>query len=183
MLARLAPSACAYEGDFPTSHAGDLECIRTMRRSRLPLAVGLLTLALLGFAAAGPALASQINAVYDSGVSSRSDYQQIKSAFGQAADAWSNVLTDNVTVNIRVSFGGVGGTSSGPPRWGQPRRALRLLQLLADEELALERCVLERRQDGGQEPAGGLHRGRQHVRAGERAGQGARAHLRQEQRL
>jgi hypothetical protein len=95
-----------------------------MRRSRLRLAVGLLTLALLGFAAAGPALALQINAVYDSSVSSRSDYQQIKSAFGQAADAWSNVLTDNVTVNIRVSFGGVGGYVLGPTTLGGSLDAL-----------------------------------------------------------
>jgi hypothetical protein len=95
-----------------------------MRRSRLRLTVGLLTLALLGLAAAGPALALQINAVYDSSVSSRSDYQQIKSAFGQAADAWSNVLTDNVTVNIRVSFGGVGGYVLGPTTLGGSLDAL-----------------------------------------------------------
>lgn len=95
-----------------------------MRRSRLRLAVGLLTLAIFGFAAAGPALALQINAVYDSSVTSRSDYQQIKSAFGQAADAWSNVLTDNVTVNIRVSFGGVGGYVLGPTTLGGSLDAL-----------------------------------------------------------
>ena len=77
-----------------------------MRRSRWSLAVGLFSL--IGFAATS-AHALQINAVYDSSVTSRSDFAQIKSAFGQAADAWSNVLSDNVTVNIRVSWGSVGG--------------------------------------------------------------------------
>ena len=80
-----------------------------MRSSRLRLAVGLLSLAVLGFTTAWPAQALQINAVYDSSVTSRSDFAQIKSAFGQAGDAWSNVLSDNVTVNIRVSWGSVGG--------------------------------------------------------------------------
>lgn len=77
-----------------------------MRRSRWSLAIGLFSL--IGFAATS-AHALQINAVYDSSVTSRSDFAQIKSAFGQAADAWSNVLSDNVTVNIRVSWGSVGG--------------------------------------------------------------------------
>jgi hypothetical protein len=79
------------------------------------LAVGLLSLAVFsaliggGLVAARPAQALQINPIYDSSVSSRSDFAQIKSAFTQAGDAWSNVLSDNVTVNIRVSWGGVGG--------------------------------------------------------------------------
>ena len=77
-----------------------------MRRSRWSLVVGLF--GLIGLAATS-ADALQINAVYDSSVTSRSDFAQIKSAFGQAADAWSNVLSDNVTVNIRVSWGSVGG--------------------------------------------------------------------------
>jgi len=70
---------------------------------------GLLSLAVSGFAAVQPAQALQINAVYDSSVTSRSDFAQIKSAFIQAGDAWSNLLSDNVTVNIRVSWGSVGG--------------------------------------------------------------------------
>jgi hypothetical protein len=80
-----------------------------MRSSRLRFAVGLLSFALFGSASAWPAQALQINAVYDSSVTSRSDFAQIKSAFSQAGDAWSNVLSDNVTVNIRVSWGSVGG--------------------------------------------------------------------------
>jgi hypothetical protein len=80
-----------------------------MRSSRLRFVVGFLSFALFGSASAWPAQALQINAVYDSSVTSRSDFAQIKSAFGQASDAWSNVLSDNVTVNIRVSWGSVGG--------------------------------------------------------------------------
>ena len=80
-----------------------------MRSLRLRLGVGLLGLAVFGFTAAGSVEALQINPVYDSSVTSRSDFSQIKSAFGQAGDAWSNVLSDNVTVNIRVSWGSVGG--------------------------------------------------------------------------
>src|SRR5262249_24918152 len=90
---------------FSTLPAGDRRN-RAMRRSRWSLAVGLFSL--IGLAATS-ADALQINAVYDSSVTSRSDFAQIKSAFGQAADAWSNVLSDNVTVNIRVSWGSVGG--------------------------------------------------------------------------
>ena len=80
-----------------------------MRSLRLRLGVGLLGLAAFCFTMARPADALQINAVYDSSVTSRSDFAQIKSAFSQAGDAWSNVLSDNVTVNIRVSWGSVGG--------------------------------------------------------------------------
>ena len=80
-----------------------------MQSSWLRLAVGLLSLAVFVSVQSRPARALQINAIYDSTVTSRSDYAQIKSAFGQAADAWSNVLSDNVTVNIRVSWGSVGG--------------------------------------------------------------------------
>ncbi len=95
-----------------------------MRRSGFRLAVGLLTLAVLGLAEAGPALALQFNVTYDSSVTSRSDYSQIKSAFGQATDAWSNVLTDNVTLNLRVSFGSVGGYVLGPSTLGGSLDAL-----------------------------------------------------------
>ena len=95
-----------------------------MRRSRLRLAVGLLTLAVLGLAAAGPALALQFNVVYDSSVTSRSDYGQIQSAFGQATSAWSNILTDNVTINLRVSFGSVGGYLLSPSTLGGSLDAL-----------------------------------------------------------
>ena len=80
-----------------------------MRSLRLRLGVGLLGLAVFGFTAARSVEALQINPVYDSSVTSRSDFSQIKSAFGQAGDAWSNVLSDNVTINIRVSWGSVGG--------------------------------------------------------------------------
>src|SRR6266581_4552087 len=80
-----------------------------MRSLRLRLGVGLLGLAAFCFTMARPADALQINAVYDSSVTFRSDFAQIKSAFSQAGDAWSNVLSDNVTVNIRVSWGSVGG--------------------------------------------------------------------------
>jgi hypothetical protein len=85
-----------------------------MRSSRGRLAVGLLSVAvfsaLFGAAlvTAPPAQALQISPIYDSSVSSRSDFTQIKSAFNQAGDAWSNVLSDNVTINIRVSWGSVG---------------------------------------------------------------------------
>src|SRR5262249_56724260 len=89
-----------------------------MRRSRLHLAVGLLTLAVLALAAAGPALALQFNVVYDSSVTSRSDAAQIQNAFGQATAAWSNVLTDNVTINLRVSFSSVGGYVLSPTTLG-----------------------------------------------------------------
>ena len=95
-----------------------------MRRSQFRLAIGLLTVAVLAFAAAGPALALQFNVVYDTSVTSRSDYSQIKSAFGQATDAWSNVLTDNVTINLRVSFGSVGGYVLGPTTLGGSLDAL-----------------------------------------------------------
>jgi len=86
--------------DFPrlTIHAGKPE-EPIMRSLRLRLGVGLLGLAAFGFTIARPADALQINAVYDSSVTSRSDFAQIKSAFSQAGDAWSNVLSDNVTVN------------------------------------------------------------------------------------
>jgi hypothetical protein len=80
-----------------------------MRSSRLRLAVGLLSLAIFGSTFTWPAQALQINPVYDSSVTSRSDFAQIKSAFAQAGDAWSNVLSDSVTINIRVSWGSVGG--------------------------------------------------------------------------
>jgi hypothetical protein len=70
--------------------------------------VGLLSLVGL-LTAVRPAQALQINAVYDSSVTSRSDFAQIKSAFAEAGNAWSDVLSDNVTVNIRVSWGSVGG--------------------------------------------------------------------------
>src|SRR5262244_18486 len=95
-----------------------------MRRSRLHLAVGLLTLAVLVLAAAGPALALQFNVVYDSSVTSRSDAAQIQNAFGQATAAWGNVLTDNVTINLRVSFGSVGGYVLSPSTLGGSLDAL-----------------------------------------------------------
>src|SRR5215467_489424 len=95
-----------------------------MRRSRLHLAVGLLTLAVLALAAAGPALALQFNVVYDSSVTSRSDAAQIQNAFGQATAAWANVLTDNVTINLRVSFGSVGGYVLSPSTLGGSLDAL-----------------------------------------------------------
>ncbi len=95
-----------------------------MRRSRLHLTVGLLTLAVLAFAAAGPALALQFNVVYDSSVTSRSDAAQIQNAFGQATAAWGNVLTDNVTINLRVSFGSVGGYVLSPTTLGGSLDAL-----------------------------------------------------------
>ena len=79
-----------------------------MRSTRLRLAVGLLSLAVFGLTTAWPAQALQINPVYDSSVTSRADFAQIKSAFAQAGDGWSNVLSDNVTINIRVSWGSVG---------------------------------------------------------------------------
>ena len=95
-----------------------------MRRSRIHLAVGLLTVAVLALAAAGPALALQFNVVYDSSVTSRSDAAQIQNAFGQATAAWGNVLTDNVTINLRVSFGSVGGYVLSPSTLGGSLDAL-----------------------------------------------------------
>src|SRR5512132_350100 len=80
-----------------------------MRSLQVRLAVGLLGLAVFSLATARAVEALQINAVYDTSVSSRSDFAQVKSAFSQAGAAWSNVLSDNVTVNIRVSWGSVGG--------------------------------------------------------------------------
>jgi len=95
-----------------------------MRRTWLRLAVGILTVAVLGLAAAPPVLALQFNVTYDGSVTSRSDYSQIKSAFGQATDAWSNVLTDNATINLRVSFGSVGNYILGPNTLGGSLDAL-----------------------------------------------------------
>jgi hypothetical protein len=50
-----------------------------------------------------------INATFDSSINSRSDAQQIKSAFNTAAAAYTSNLTDQVIINIQVSWGSVGG--------------------------------------------------------------------------
>ena len=82
-----------------------------MRRSRSRLAVGLSTLVLAGFVAAGPAEALTINPTFDSSFNSLSQTQQqgIKDAFSAAAGAYQSALSDSVTINIKVSWGSVGG--------------------------------------------------------------------------
>ena len=82
-----------------------------MRRSRSRVAVGLSTLVLAGFVAAGPAQALTINPTFDSSVSSLllTQQQGIKDAFSTAAGAYQSALSDSVTINIKVSWGSVGG--------------------------------------------------------------------------
>jgi hypothetical protein len=82
-----------------------------MRRSRPRLAVGLLTLILAGFVAAGPAQALTINPTFDSSFNSLplAQQQAIKSDFSAAAGAYQSALSDNVMINIKVSWGSVGG--------------------------------------------------------------------------
>jgi hypothetical protein len=78
-----------------------------MGTSRARVAVGLLALA--GFVAAGPAQALTINATFDSSVTSLPQASQIQSDFAAAAAAYQNALSDNVMINIKVSWGSVGG--------------------------------------------------------------------------
>src|SRR5215470_6507377 len=80
-----------------------------MRTSRSPLTIGCLGLTLLGFVMAESAQGMSINPTFDSSITSRADYQQIKSAFNAAAAAYESALPDPVTINIKVSWGSVAG--------------------------------------------------------------------------
>jgi hypothetical protein len=80
-----------------------------MRISAPHLAVGLLGFTLLGLGVGGPAQALIINPTFDSSISSRSDATQIQNAFGVAAAAYESALSDSVKINIKVSWGSVGG--------------------------------------------------------------------------
>jgi hypothetical protein len=81
---------------------------KVRRGSRSFLALGFLAIAVAG-GAVQPAQALVINPTFDSSINSRSDAQQIKSAFNTAAAAYTSNLTDQVVINIQVSWGSVGG--------------------------------------------------------------------------
>ena len=67
-------------------------------------------LALAAIAAATPAHALVINALFDSSITSLSNASAIEQAFNTAASAFDTALTNPVTVNIQVSWGKVNTT-------------------------------------------------------------------------
>ena len=82
---------------------------KVWRGSRSFLAVGLLAIAVSGAGAVRSAQALVINPIFDSSINSRADALQLKSAFNTAAAAYTSNLTDQVIINIQVSWGSVGG--------------------------------------------------------------------------
>src|SRR2546423_12324119 len=59
--------------------------------------------------AASPASAMVIKPIFDSSITSLTNAATIENAFQQAASFYSNSFADNVTVNVGVSWGKVGG--------------------------------------------------------------------------
>ncbi len=80
-----------------------------MRRSRWHVAVAVLTLAIVGFGASTPVQALIINPTFDSSITSLPQALLIKSDFTKAAQAYQSALSDSVMINIKVSWGSVGG--------------------------------------------------------------------------
>ena len=83
--------------------------VKLMRRSRWHFAVAVLTLAIVGFGASTPVQALIINPTFDSSITSLPQAQQIQSDFAKAAQAYQSALSDSVMINIKVSWGSVGG--------------------------------------------------------------------------
>src|SRR6266567_1193985 len=83
--------------------------IKLMRRSRWHVAVAAITLAIVGFGASTPVQALIINPTFDGSITSLPQAQQIQSDFTKAAQAYQSALSDSVMINIKVSWGSVGG--------------------------------------------------------------------------